>query len=158
VRFAFSSLSTFGGSSTDVLAIATDSTDRVIAARRQGVLADLAGRCAAITPADEACRTGVDALCGDAADIAFAVIYVVDGEALAARLVAAKGTGAHGAGRWPLAEALQQDALLCVEGLAGNAKQAADMPDKAVLVPLTSAGDAGPPAVLVVGVNPRRRY
>lgn len=162
VRFSFSSMGLFGGRTTDVLGIATESTHRVVAARRQAVLADLAGRFAAITPAHEACRTGVEVLGADAADIAFAAIYVLDGQAPSSRLVAAKGIGAHDAGLWPLSEAAWQGALLGVEGLARGADRlglpAADTPDKAVLVPLTSAGVAGPPAVLVVGVNPRRPY
>ena len=162
VSFSFSPLGSPGGRRTDVLGIVTETTDRVIAARRQAVLADLAGRFPATTSADEACRIGVKVLCADAADIGFAAIYVVERQDLSARLVAAQGLDGRDAGLWPLAEAARQGALLGVEGLARSADRlglpAAGMPDKAVLVPLTPPGAAGPPAVLVAGVTPWRPY
>jgi PAS domain S-box-containing protein len=162
VRFSFSPMGQFGGRPIDVLGVATDTTDRVIAGRRQAVLTKLAGRLAAITPADEACRIGVEILGADAADIAFAAIYVIEGQDRSARLVASEGIGPHDASLWPLAEAVRHGTPLGVEGLARSADRlglpASNMPDKAVLAPLTSVGAAGPPTVLVVGVNPGRPY
>jgi PAS domain S-box-containing protein len=162
VSFSFSPMGRFGGRAGDVLGIATETTERVIAARRHAVLADLAGRFPASTTADEACRIGVEILGANEADIAFAAIYILEGQDQSARLVAAAGIGPHDASLWPLAEAARHGAPLGVEGLVRSAHRlglpAADAPDQAVLVPLTSAGAAGPPAVLVAGVNSWRPY
>jgi signal transduction histidine kinase/PAS domain-containing protein len=162
VSFSFSALGSFGRGAAAVLGIATDATERVVGARRLGVVADLAGRFLATTTVTEACRIGVDLLGANAADVAFAAIYVLEGQEHAARLVAASGIDAPDAGLWPLAEAARQGAPLGVEGLTRSAHRlnlpANRTPDQAVLVPLTPRGVAGPPAVLVVGVNPCRPY
>jgi len=162
VSFSFSPMESFGGRAGDVLGIATETTERVIAARRQGVLAGLATRFLAPTTAYEACRIGVEVLGADMTDIAFAAIYVLEGQEQLARLVVAAGIGAHDAGLWPLAEAARHDSPLGVEGLMHSADRlnlpTADTPDQAVLVPLTPVGAAGPPTVLVVGVNRWRPY
>jgi PAS domain S-box-containing protein len=162
VSFSFSPMASFGGRAFDGPGTTTETTERVIAARRRGVLAGLAGRFLAPATVYEVSRIGVEVLGANAADTAFAAIYVLEGQKQSARLVAATGIGAHDAGLWPLAEAARQDAPLGVEGLTQGAHRlnlpTADTPDTAVLVPLTSVGAAGPPAVLVVGVNPCRPY
>jgi PAS domain S-box-containing protein len=162
VSFSFSPMGLFGGRATDVLGIATETTDRVVTARRLGVLTDLAGRFMAATTAYEACRIGAETLGANEADTAFAAIYVLEGQDQSARLVVANGIDAHDTSLWPLAEAARHGTPLGVEGLAQSAHRlglpADRAPDQAVLVPLTSIGAAGPPAVLVVGVNPRRPY
>jgi PAS domain S-box-containing protein len=163
VSFSLSPLGSFGGRATDVLAVATDTTERVIGARRLSVLSDLAGRYRAATTVYEACRIGVEVLGASTADIAFAAIYAVENQDHPAQLVATAGIGTHDAGLWPLAEAVRHGAPLGVEGLTQNADRlglpaGAAVPDRAVLVPLTAVGAAGPPAVLVAGLNPWRPY
>jgi PAS domain-containing protein len=104
----------------------------------------------------------VETLGANEADIAFAAIYFLEGQDNSAQLVVAKGIDTHDASLWPLAETARHGTPLGVEGLAHIAHRlglpADRAPDRAVLVPLTSVGTAGAPAVLVVGVNPRRPY
>jgi len=153
-------MGSFGGRAADVLGVAIDTTDRVVTARRRQALVDLAERFLAATTEYEAGRAGVEILGANAADIAFAAVYVLEGQDQSARLVAAAGIGAHDVSLWPLAEVARNGTPFGVEGLARSAERlglpAASAPDKAVLVPLTSVGILGPPAVLVVGANPLR--
>src|SRR5882724_870040 len=160
VSFSFSPMGSFGGRAADVLGVAIDTTDRVVTARRRQALVDLAERFLAATTEYEAGRAGVEILGANAADIAFAAVYVLEGQDQSARLVAAAGIGAHDVSLWPLAEVARNGTPFGVEGLARSAERlglpAASAPDKAVLVPLTSVGILGPSAVLVVGANPLR--
>ena len=161
VSFSLAPMGLLNGGVAGVVGIVTETTERVVAARRLRALGDLAERYLPTMGAEEACRIGVEALAADAADVAFAAIYALEGQEQSPRLVAASGIGDHDARLWPLAEAARQGAPLGIEGLAQNAERlglpAERAPEQAVLVALTGA-DSDWGAVLVTGVNPGRPY
>lgn len=152
-----------------VMTIATETTERVLAARRQGALRALASAGGAETTA-VACGKAADLLAEIPRDIPFALIYVCDVAQLRATLQAAVGLrgGAalaphtielsNGTAPWPLGKVLRQRSSLVLHDLAArlrglHAGPWPEAPASAVLLPLFSDDDPG--GVLVAGLSPR---
>jgi len=141
-------MGSFGGRAADVLGVAIDTTtgwSPLAAGRRLSI--SPSGFLAATTEY-EAGRAGVEILGANAADIAFAAVYVLEGQDQSAARCRRRDRR-HDVSLWPLAEVARNGTPFGVEGLARSAERlglpAASAPDKAVLVPLTSVGILGRP-------------
>jgi signal transduction histidine kinase/FixJ family two-component response regulator len=167
--FSYSPIKLGLGRIGGVSCAATETTAHVLGERRLRTLSAIAEQSADATTVDEACRAVVAALAENAADLPFALIYIVDDSGRPPRLAAATGIwGVDDFGRdsaelsargdWPLNTVLDSGTALIVEGEAfqhavGSAG-AGVPPTRALLVPISLAGEASPVGVLVVGLSP----
>lgn len=157
------------GAVQGVMTIATETTERVLAARRQGALRALAAAGGAETTA-AACDKAADVLAEIPRDIPFALVYVCDVAQLRATLQAAVGLRggaalaphtielASATAPWPLGKVLRQRGSLVLNDLAArlrgfHAGPWPEAPTAAIVLPLLSEDDAG--GLLVAGLSPR---
>ncbi|HEX7887966.1 MAG TPA: chemotaxis protein CheB, partial [Ramlibacter sp.] len=158
------------GAVQGVMTIATETTERVLAARRQGALRALAATGGADT-VGTACDKAADVLAEIPRDVPFALVYACDRAGLRATLQAAVGLrggsalAPHGidlaiaVAPWPVAKVLRQGSSLVLNDLAArlrgfHAGPWPEAPSSALLLPLGSGGgEAG--GVLVAGLSPR---
>ena len=162
------------GGVTGVMISLTDTTDHVVGARRTATLRDVAASSVAARSVGDACRRSLDAVSRHPSNLPFALVYVVDADGAAARLIATAGLAAGTAAsplviqlgaesddaRWPLAAALETNGAVIVDDLvtrfgslpSGNWPFA---PRNAVVAAFTSPGRDRPDGVLVVGASPR---
>jgi signal transduction histidine kinase len=161
------------GAAGGVLTAFHETTRRVVAARRRATLEALGAAVGLSRSADEACARAAECVAANAADLPFALVYVLDGAAGGqARLAAAAGLPAGtalspvrhglgpGAGPWPLGRALDAPQPVAVAGLPGPAGELPGgrgdpPPPGALLLPLVSRGANGAAGVLVAGLSPR---
>jgi len=158
-----------------VLISLTDTTSRVIGARRTAALRAVAAAATAGRSVDEASRCILDALAQHSSDLPFALLYVVDAaEPGVARLASAAGmpTGtpaspplirlgsASEAASWPLSVPLASGNRIVLRDLRRfDPLPAGDWPlaaRSAVAVPFTSTASGPADAVFVAGVSARR--
>ncbi|GAA4778079.1 hypothetical protein GCM10023200_08750 [Actinomycetospora chlora] len=172
--FSYSPLADTDGVVAGMLCVVTENTDRVIGDRRMATLRDLATAMGPARSHDDVLVAVEQTLAGNDRDVPFGLLYLFDADRGEARLAAAAGVApgspvappvvAPGAGPWPLGD-VRGDAPVLVEDLAGRVggelpRGAWDRgPTEAALVPLAgAAGAEGLTGVLVVGMNPHRRY
>jgi signal transduction histidine kinase/chemotaxis response regulator CheB len=153
-----------------VLTIATETTERVLAARRQGALHALASSDGGEGVA-AACERTTAVLADIVRDIPFALVYLTDEDGLRANLCVAVGLrrGAgfapdsidlfHSPGVWPVARVLRQDSSLLLGDLdtrlgGFHSGPWPESPNAALLLPLR-LGDGEPSGVLVAGLSSR---
>ncbi|RPE81431.1 ATP-binding protein [Vulcaniibacterium tengchongense] len=149
------------GRPAGVLAIVSETTERVIGERRLRTLRELGLRTAGADSVEAVCRAAVDALAAaNRADLPFALMYRIDGERRA-RLVAGHGVEpATGRAEVDLGsgdEALAPLVAACArrapaEGRTAPWLGAAPAPDRLVALPIVSGDDVA--ALLVVGADP----
>jgi signal transduction histidine kinase len=158
-----------------VLTTLTETTDRVINARRTAALRGLASVAAGARSVEEACQRALGEMARHATDIPFALLYRREAGGACVRLAAAAGLPARtaaspesielGAGPvapgWPVADAMTTDDAVTVDDLATRfgTLPSGDWPLApriAVIMPLTPPGCAQPDAALIVGVSARR--
>jgi signal transduction histidine kinase len=163
-----------GGSAVGVMISLAETTDHVVGARRTATLRDVAAVGAVARSVDDACRRALEAVSRHPSDLPFALIYVVDADRRAARLVATAGlsSGASASplvihlgaeweeASWPLAVALETSGTVVVDDLLTRfgSLPAGDWPfapRSAVVAALTSPGRDQPDGVLVAGVSAR---
>ena len=173
--FSYSPIRAESGGVGGVLVTVTETTARVIGARRLRVLHELSEQTAALTTPEQACVAAARALETDRADVPFALLYLLHPQADRAHLVATANLDpasaaapreaalqqAPGSG-WPLGEALA----------AGEHQEVADLatrfgplpggewpePAQAALVlPIARPGQLLPAGFLIVGLSPRLR-
>jgi len=159
-----------------ILVTVLETTRRVLGERRLRTLRDLAAAAGTATTAWEACATAARALAGNAADIPFALLYLLDATGTEARLAGTAGLKpgtptspsvialapeTSAASPWPLARALRTGPAAVAPGL--DARRAlpggqgdTPGPHTALVVPVTPAGQDRPAGLLVAGVNPQR--
>jgi PAS domain S-box-containing protein len=152
-----------------------ETTGRVIGDRRLRTLRDLGLTVLTAKTPEEACKSTATVLEGNPADIPFALLYLYDDEARQARLVATTGfsgeseaaperidlSSSAGASTWPLKQVLEtQSAVFAFDlpkrfkGLPGGLWP--ESPERALVVPVASAGQSSPTGFLVAGLSPRR--
>ncbi|MEV6832372.1 SpoIIE family protein phosphatase [Amycolatopsis sp. NPDC051102] len=143
-----------------VFTAVSDTTERVIGARRLAVLRELGAQAGVARTVDEACELVAGVLGRAAADVPYAAIHIrgADGEpALAA--VTPGGAGAGDETAWPLKDVLADGAARTVsDGLFGELPAGgwSTPPAEAMVLPLP--GDAGdtPTGVIVLGASAGR--
>jgi PAS domain S-box-containing protein len=173
--FSYSPIPTDDGSPGGIFCANTDDTQRVISERQLSLLRELASSAAESRSVQQACEHSARALLTDPQDLPFAMIYMIEPGSGVARLAALSGIAPdHPAvkptlpldatGPWPLAEVLQRHEPRLVDNLpeafgfdfpSGGWRQ---RPDKAVVLPIVSSGEAGRSGFVIAGLNPFRLY
>jgi serine phosphatase RsbU (regulator of sigma subunit) len=167
--FSYSPVMEPGGAVAGLLNTVVETTPRVLATRRLGVLQEL-GRLprAAHLSASEACAAALEVLGGALADCPFALVHLSaeDGSADGLRLVARHGASPAGLPESALLEHVREVVRTGEERIATGLGQS--LPelsragelgrgpvDVAVVLPLTPAGRSRPVGTVVLGVSPR---
>ena len=167
--FSYSPIRREAGDVGGVLVTVTETTERVIGARRLVTLRDLAARTQNAPSAQVACEVAADVIAENPADVPFALLYLIDPEgntslAAAARIptrlpgplaIASK----EGGSPWPLATICATKGGLVVDCPAGIASEAAGggstAPARAFALPIFAPGGDKPSGVLVAALSPR---
>ncbi len=154
----------------------TDTTPKVLGARRLRTLSDLAGGAYAGELIDTGCAMIARELAKNPDDVPFALLYLVDADGTKAHLKQTAGvfrngeigahetfelTGNHPDTVWPLAEVLAQGTSqrISVANLSGLPSGPAGQPvSEAIMLPVVSRGDDKPLGVLIGGINPTRQF
>ncbi len=176
--FSYSPIPDDDGSVGGMFCAVSEDTQRVVGRRRMRTLRELAERTAEARTAEEACSIAGAVMDGNRHDLPFVLLYLVEGESQAARLVAATGVAegsslrpdliaADAGGRshpvWPLAEVRRSGQGVMVEGLAdriGRLEGSAwsERPEAAFVLPVRKSGQDGVAAYLVAGISPLRAF
>lgn len=173
--FSYSAIVGETGTVEGVFCACTETTKRVLSARRLRTLRDLTSRASEARSAEEACKIAAHLLSSNGADIPFALIYLLDRERTVAQLVALSGieAGSHAApmtlplsstteaGVWPLALVAQQGTPVRVSDLPSQFGTLPggpwpESPASALVLPLKAPEQNQVTGFLVVGVSPRR--
>jgi PAS domain S-box-containing protein len=157
--FSYSPIRDESGGIGGVFSAVSETTERVIGARRLQLLQTLATDGAADTSAD-ACRRAVDVLSRDPADVLFAMVYLLDADGRTLRRAAATDTpavaalapdvvdvGIDAAGPWPFRRVLESRSMLVAEAAVAQTT-------RAFVAPISAAAQGSAIGVLVAGVNP----
>jgi signal transduction histidine kinase len=172
--FSYSPIPTDDGGTGGIICANTDDTRRVIGERQLALLRELAAGSASARTMADACDRSARALETNPHDLPFALVYVTqpDDEALSLACVAGIKRG-HSAAPdlvrpgdsclWPLADVLRARASRrCDLSPAVREKLPTGAwptpPTEAAVIPILPSGDTGRSGVLVVGLNPYRRY
>ena len=156
------------GRVSGVFCIVSETTGRVVGARRLRLLRDLGGIAQEASTVSEVFTTAAAILAGDPEDLPFVLFYAPDRDGQSAELVGACGVeagdpvapkkmGSSERSRWPLGRSIE---ILETEALAwAGALRAGPWPEpirQVAVVPCASGGEP-PSAWLVAGISPRRR-
>ncbi|WIX92678.1 SpoIIE family protein phosphatase [Amycolatopsis sp. DG1A-15b] len=135
-----------------VFTAVSDTTERVIGARRLATLRELSAQAGLARSVGEACELVAGVLGRAGADVPYAAIHIRDGDSrLALAAVTPGGEGAGDAAAWPLEDALADGVPRTVSGGAFGELPAGGWstpPTEAMVLPLP--GDAGDAAVGVI--------
>ena len=160
----------------------TETTERVLDERRLRTLRDLAANAAEAQVAQDACRIAAETLSQNAADIPFALIYLLDEDRKHARLAGTAGlapdtpasplvvelnseepslTKEETTGNWPLGRVACTGQIEHVNNLVAQFGSLPggpwpESPSVALVLPVAQPGVMLPAGLLVVGVSPRR--
>ncbi|MEO6886706.1 MAG: PAS domain-containing protein, partial [Jatrophihabitantaceae bacterium] len=173
--FSCSPIRDAGGKVAGVLVVPSDVTARVVGDRRLETIRQLGTVSAANSgTVEETCRAAVDVLSANRQAVPFGAIYLVDPDDAQARLVASFGIGEGTAvtpadpfvldDNPPVATAVASGARGLVTGLRESIPREAfergplgdEVPDAAMVLPLSVSGVSRPTAVAVLGVNAYR--
>jgi len=172
--FSYSPVPGDDGRVGGVLNTVQETTEKVQGERQIRMLHELALGAASAKSEAEAYRLVSDVLSGNELDLPFALIYEVDADASAARLVGRTGSAAEAmsvervalddvddARTWPLASVVASAHDLVVEDLSARFGPLPEgtwgsSPERAVILPLMRPGQSIPHAILVAGVSPHR--
>jgi two-component sensor histidine kinase len=171
--FSFSPVPQEDGTIGGIVCANSDDTDRVIGARRLALLREIASRTWEADSVDDVFTLSANALAIDARDMPFALIYRFADDGAHASLKAASGIApGHPAAPenitldaasspWPVSEVVRTGARRTVSRLAERFGEVPrgpwpDMPEDAVLLPLTVSADSAPRGVLILAANPYR--
>jgi signal transduction histidine kinase/response regulator of citrate/malate metabolism len=174
--FCYSAIRAENGRPGGVLCTCIETTARVLGERRLRALRDLGSRSANARSPQQACEAAADIL-SQCADVPFALIYLLDQDAMTARLVAQ--THADAAHRsaplelavtdgpdpsgWPLQTVSRTGQSRIVSRLDERCGTWAhgpwpEPPREAAVLPLASRGQAAIAGFLIAGINPRREF
>ena len=154
-----------------VLVTVTETTERVLAARRLLTLQDLVSKAQNARTASDACAAAAGVLAESVADVPFALVYLLDPSGRKATLAGvtgiARGTDvspeeidlASEHAPWPVAQAcVAREAALVKYREGGPAvptKDGATSPSQMLVLPIPAAGPEGASGVLVAALSPR---
>ena len=167
-----------------MLCVVTEVTERVIGERRLRVLRDLAAQSVGVESVDDSCQRAIQVLAQYPYDLPFAALYLIDEAGVdleddgivtaRARLAATSRelpaewfppllTVADGKNGWRLDELRREDVKQNVTGLPQLGLEVAAGPwddpvQRAVVLPVRSAGQDRLIGFLIAGVSPRRAF
>jgi PAS domain-containing protein len=159
--FSHSPVMDDAGVAEGVFTAVTETTDKVVGARRLRTLSDLAATLIGSTDPAQVGRRAMRVLSRDAADVTFAELHLPSGDGftlLDSTRLAPTGEAAPGGpstGRWPLAEAAATRTVHLSPPLADPATTPRPT---AVVLPVIEAGGDTVLALLVLGISRRRPY
>ncbi|WP_165423064.1 ATP-binding protein [Ktedonosporobacter rubrisoli] len=172
--FSYSPVPGDHGGVGGIICANTADTERILGERQLKLLQTLAAETMNARTIAEACQLCAHSLRQNRHDLPFALLYLLDREQQAVTLAGTSGIATDHpivpqraklsvAGSWPFAEVVktQQPGLVSlpdqlVADLPTGAWQ--QPPRQAVVVPIASSGQQGQAGVLIVGLNPFRRF
>jgi PAS domain S-box-containing protein len=173
--YTFNPIRGAGGQVEGILNVVQETTYRVLNDRRQRLLRELAAHSGSGKSESDAWNMAMAALASDPADIPFALLYLLQPGGQKASLAAGIGLHDESAARvqeidlaagdryaWPLAPVFRESRSLALDDVAARfgALPGGIWPEpttQALVLPVAIAGQQGPTAALVLGVNPRHR-
>jgi signal transduction histidine kinase/DNA-binding NarL/FixJ family response regulator len=174
--FSYSPIRDESGGVGGLFCPSTDTTPKVLGARRLRTLAQLAGGAYAGETTDAACAMVAKELKGNPDDVPFALLYLVNegGMQVVLKQTVGLGDGSElilpgvvdfktvqgGHQMWPFAEVLSERVVrrVPVEEIEAFPRgPAGQRVSEAVILPVVSRGDDKPLGVLIAGLNPTRR-
>jgi PAS domain S-box-containing protein len=160
--YSYSPLHDEDGSVRGVFTAVTETTERVIGARRLAVLQDLGAQAGTARTVEEACGLVSESISRAQADVPYFALYLRDDSATGLSLagVTPEAEAAAGTGRWPLAEAMHESRALVVHDLAGRVGKLPggswpEPPAEGMVLPMFAAAE--PIGVLAVGASAGHR-
>ncbi len=160
--YSYSPLHDEDGSVRGVFTAVTETTERVIGARRLAVLQDLGAQAGAARTVEEACGLVSESISRAQADVPYFALYLRDDSATGLSLagVTPEAEAAAGTGRWPLAQAMHESRPLVVHDLAGRVGQLPggswpEPPAEGMVLPMFAAAE--PIGALAVGASAGHR-
>ncbi|HEX8034523.1 MAG TPA: ATP-binding protein, partial [Ktedonobacterales bacterium] len=184
--FSYSPIQDESGGVAGVFCAVTETTSRVLAERRTRTARDVAAAIVDAHTAESVCQRAIEVVGHDAADVPFALLYLLDRDGTHAHLAATAGlidhhalaftaltlptsdeeTSPAGAMEYgvlrPLLQAAQTGAreVIPLAAEIWHEVLAPDrcewMPKAALMLPITEPGQSRPSAMLVAGVSPMR--
>jgi hypothetical protein len=162
--FSYSPVPGDDGRVGGVLNTVQETTAKVQGERQIRMLHDLMARAAQAKSRDEAHRVGLEVLGTNDLDLPFVLLHAVDEKTGVARMVGASGWPDYrGPAQWPLSDALAASQNGVIEDLGRRFGQPpvgrwGARPERAVVLPLSHAGQATPSAFMVAGISPHRSF
>ncbi|GCE15585.1 ATP-binding protein [Tengunoibacter tsumagoiensis] len=172
--FSYSPVPGDQGGVEGIICANTDDTQRIIGERQIALLRTLAAETTDARTVAKACALSALSLAQSPVDLPFALIYLLDPEQKSVSLAGSSGLppGHQAAPEqimlndsviWPCQEVIQTQQPLLIENLS---QLVADLPThpwnraphQAALVPIAPSGQMGQRGVLIVGLNPFRRF
>jgi len=163
--FSYSPIREEGGDVGGVLVTVTETTERVLGARRLETLQELAARTQKAPAAEAACAAAAEVLGGNPADLPFSLLYLLDPDGKRARLAGAAGLDPEAAAApswidlaaedspWPLAAVLETGEPRFPEA---HPTGAGALPARRIAVlPIAQPGEDRPAGALVAAISPR---
>ncbi|HEY8312178.1 MAG TPA: ATP-binding protein, partial [Gemmatimonadaceae bacterium] len=173
--FCYSAIRNESGDVGGVFVTVVETTARMLGERRVATLRELATVGAQVEGAATVCKLAADTMGASAADIPFALVYLLDeagreltlagitgvnaGEAVAPRKVDLSDNNSS----WPLAAALHAREAVVVDDLARRfgplpGPRWPEPAHAALVLPIALSGEERPYGVLVVGLSPRLAF
>ncbi|WP_088342730.1 MULTISPECIES: response regulator [Rhodomicrobium] len=172
--FSYSPIPDDSGIAGGIICANTDDTKRVFGERQLALLRDLAARTADARNWRDACERSAEMLASNPRDLPFALIYLAEPDGKTATRAARCGIPADHpaaplsvaidrASPWPLADVLRRHEINLVPDLQSLGIDIASSawnqpPRRAVVIPISAAGETGRPGALIVGLNPYRLF
>jgi PAS domain S-box-containing protein len=171
--FSYSAIHDEAGKVAGLFCPSTETTQKVLHARRLHTLSELSGKALLEKTTESACASSMATLAGNPDDIPFSLLYLLTKDGKAVRLQGSTQIDLSRCdvapaeilldGRttfWPVERTLKkaQAKVVSVAGIASLPSGAAGQRvTEAIVLPLTSAGKDRPFGVLIAGVNPARK-
>ncbi|MBA2301641.1 MAG: response regulator [Acidobacteria bacterium] len=163
------------GSVGGVFTAVIETTERVLGERRLSTLRALSEQVGEAKDSHVACAAAAATLSQNAADVPFALVYLLEGDSDRAILVGNAGLLPDASGApaviavndldatWPLGTALihEADGVITTEGSRALPITAGPWPeccDRAVILPIARAGQTRPYGMLIAGISPRLEF
>ena len=163
--FSYSPIREEGGDVGGVLVTVTETTERVLGARRLKTLQELAARTQKAPTAEAACAAAAEVLAGNPADLPFSLLYLLGSDGKRAQLASAAGLEPEATeyppwidlatedSPWPLAAVLDSgEARFPHEHPTGGGSPPAR---RIAVLPIAQPGEDRPAGVLVAAISPR---
>jgi signal transduction histidine kinase len=170
--FSYSPIRDESGNVSGLFCPSTDVTPKVLNARRLRTLSELAANSLGEKTVHAASRSAMETLAKNPDDVPFALLYLVDGQGAHATIeytvrvedelltpAVVDVNDAAETSVWPVAKAFLtgREEIISVARLDSLPHGAADQPvTRAVVLPVVSASQEKPVAVLIAGANPTR--
>ncbi|MGA9390586.1 MAG: ATP-binding protein [Candidatus Sulfotelmatobacter sp.] len=174
--FSYSPIRDESGEVGGIFTAVTETTEKILGARRLTALQELGAAQAESTGTAEACRHAAAVLSRYSLDIPFGLVYLLEGDGPSATLAASihldpgsdvapqhirLQAGEHSP--WPLHEVLLKGEPLMMSSLPAPLENLPGGPwperaRSAVLLPIASAGENQATGVLIAGISPRRDF